>query len=406
MSKHKFWILARARPAGLEVAASPTCRFGLVIAFLSVMFGLTAQPAWPQTLATLFSFNGTDGQFPMATLVRDSKGNLYGPADQGGLYGCGAIFEVTPSGTGKALYNFTGGADGCLSVVPLVLGPHGSFYAATSSGTIFELSKDGVLTVLHTLTGEEGSDPIGLLRDAKGNLYGTALNGGAYGRGTVFELTPSGTLTVLHSFAGGTDGANPEAGLVRDAKGNLFGTTLLGGGCSASSLGCGTVFEISSTGAARVLYAFTGGADGALPQSTLILHGNLYGTAQYGGTGQYPYGGWGTVFEVSRSGKEKVLYAFGSGEADGCYPSAGLVRDKSGNLYGTTENCGYGAGTVFAVTPAGTETVLHRFSGAEGALPVAGLVQDKQGNLYGATREGGGTGCGGSGCGTVFEVTP
>jgi len=271
----------------------------------------------------------------------------------------------------------------------------------------------------------------GLVVDSSGNLFGTTAEGSdtlcdlaeVYGCGVVYELVKSSNgymEKVLYSFGSSSptsDGASPQAGLIMDAAGNLYGTTTYGG--SSNCLvdigvdGCGTVFELvkSSTGyTENVLYAFTG-FDGAYPLAGLLMDssGNLYGTAQGGGA----YG-YGVVFElVNSSGTyvEKVLYSFGGTATDGAYPVAGLLMDASGNLYGTTSQGGaYGKGTVFElVNSSGTymERVLYSFGGtaADGNDPIASLLLDASGNLYGTTKLGGSTtACGGSGCGTAFEL--
>jgi uncharacterized repeat protein (TIGR03803 family) len=222
------------------------------------------------------------------------------------------------------------------------------------------------------------------------------------------------TLTVLHTFTGGpADGGNPYAGLVRDAAGNLYGTTEDNGAGLFCPNGCGTVFRIDGSGSEKVLYSFVGSKDGTYPyyggliSDSLISDsaGGFYGTTYEGGA----YGA-GTVFEVTKNGGEKVLYNF-TGKADGGFPWGSLVRDSAGNIYGTTSGrgsgkaCPYGCGTVFKLDIHGNETVLHSFTGGtDGEYPLGGLVLDAANDLYGTTEEGGGTGCGGAGCGIVFEI--
>jgi uncharacterized repeat protein (TIGR03803 family) len=318
-------------------------------------------------------------------LIRDGAGNLYGTTQNGG--GSGACYR------------------GC--------------------GTVFKLSPTGGETVLHSFSGEDGSDLYaGLIGDAAGNLYGTTAIGGVVSTacpsrncGVVFKLGPTGTETVLHTFAGyPTDGANPFAALLRDAAGNLYGTTNAGGAFSPCfqtlfNNGCGTVFEVSATGTETVLYSFSGGADGADPFAELIRDaaGNLYGTTVGGGPSSVCGGGCGTVFKLSPSGTETVLHTF-SGGADGGAPVAGLIRDAAGNLYGTTTSGGSvnrlclgdgdTCGVVFRLSPTGTETVLHSFTRGDGANPNAGLIADSAGNLYGTTEFGGAYGRG-----VVFELS-
>jgi uncharacterized repeat protein (TIGR03803 family) len=262
-------------------------------------------------------------------------------------------------------------------------------------------------TVLYTFTGQtDGSLPNApLVADEDGNLYGTANFGGNLkecddqGCGTVFELLKSGKFKVLYAFSGGTDGSVPNGPLLRNAQGNLYGTAQEGGAHNQ-----GVVFKITPSGTEIVLYSFGSLADdGSLPMAGLVMDsaGNLYGTTFAGG-GNCPGYGCGTVFEVTPSGTEKVLWRFGHVKNDGLNPYyTTLVRDTNGNLYGTTHYGGAnpgpdgtGLGTVFVVTSSGEEHVLYSFtSEADGAFPYAGLVQDPEGHLFGTTG------------GTVFEIT-
>jgi uncharacterized repeat protein (TIGR03803 family) len=269
-------------------------------------------------------------------------------------------------------------------------------------------------TVLHSFTGgSDGAYPEGnLTMDQAGNLYGTTQEGGggckvAKGCGTVLKITSGGTESVLYAFHNTTDGRWPNGGLVVDTGGNLYGTTYGG-----RKRNCATVFKVSPVGVETVLYTFQCGSDGAQPSAGLVADqsGNLYGTASSGGANLCECG---TVFEVSSGGAFSVLYAFQGGRAnDGADPQGQLTVDGAGNLYGTTvlggsSHCGNGCGTVFKLAPDGTETVLHAFRGGQdGSAPRGTLVFDSTGNLYGTTLVGGGTGCGGTGCGTVFELAP
>jgi uncharacterized repeat protein (TIGR03803 family) len=212
-----------------------------------------------------------------------------------------------------------------------------------------------------------------------------------------FPSAQAQTYSVLYAFPGGSDGCNPYGGLIRDRAGNLYGTTY-GGGTS----GYGVVFELTPTGFLTVLQPFAGGPnDGATPVDTLVRDGagNLYGTTGEGGTNNN-----GTVFKITPAGAETVLHFFAGGNNDGASPFGGLTQDAAGNLYGTTVLGGtYGEGTVFKLTPAGAETVLYSFGAfsGDGSQPHAGLLRDRAGNLYGTARDGGT-----SGWGTVFKVTP
>jgi len=210
-------------------------------------------------------------------------------------------------------------------------------------------------TVLHSFTGgSDGAYPYysGLVMDSAGNAYGTASEGGVInsacgspGCGVVFKVDSNGVETVLHSFTGERDGWYPVAGLLRDKQGNLYSTTFHGGDLTCD---CGTVFKLNTSGAETVLYRFMGGTDGANPEAGLIMSsaGSLYGTTFQGGTS-----GAGTVFEVSGKGKEIVLHSF-NGPIDGGFPYAGLVLDRQGDLYGTASQGGTGTkGTAFKLTP-------------------------------------------------------
>jgi len=363
----------------IRICGIQRCAAVLTLASAVVLLALVAtQAARAQTYSVLHGFTGQpDGSNPFASLVQDSAGNFYGTARGGGDSnacsdmippGCGVVFKLDANGNESVLYNFTGPPDGA--------GP-----------------------------------TFGLLMDASGNLYGTAEGGGnlttCYGGcGVVFKLDPSGHETVLYSFTGGTDGSGPTGVLVQDKSGNLYGTTI-GGGVQTGSSGFGVVYKLDPSGHETVLYSFTGGADGAYPTGGLIRDsaGNLYGTAQYGGSFNE-----GVVFKIDTSNQEKVLYSF-TGHADGGTPSSGLVQDPAGNLYGTTEGGGNlcqqaGCGVVFKVDTNGNETVVHSFSYPDGAFPeLATLIRDPAGNLYGTTY-GGGPSCVFFGCGVVFKLDP
>jgi uncharacterized repeat protein (TIGR03803 family) len=333
--------------------------------------------------------------------------------------------------TYTVLYTFTGGADGGYPQgAGVIADTAGNLYGTAGAGgdlscqphpprtgpgcgVVFKLDPAGNETVLHTFTGEpDGAAPFsGLIRDAEGNLYGTTPDGGdgPEGYGIVFELDPSGNERVLHTF-NYFDGANPSAGLVSDRQGNLYGTTFNGG-----DGGYGTVFMLDRLGNHRVLLCFRHLKDGVNPSQALIRDkaGNLYGTADYGGdlncsfslsTPDFGFDpGCGVIFKLGPTGKETPLYAF-SGEPDGANPRAPLIQDAAGNFYGTTFGGGlYDNGTVFKLDPTGHETVLYNFTGgADGANPWASLVRDAAGNLYGTANHAGGS----CYCGTVFKLDP
>jgi uncharacterized repeat protein (TIGR03803 family) len=323
----------------------------------------------------------------------------------------------------SVLYNLKGSPDGSSPTAGLVRDAAGNLYGTThvggtNNGTVFEISSQGTERILHAVKGiPDGSEPWGaLVRDQAGNLYGTTSNGGAFNFGMVFKVTPTGQETVLYSFSGPPDGATPFAGLIRDSAGNLYGTTSAGGSgtCNIGGLvGCGTVFMVSASGTETVLYSFAGGTDGLRPMASLLRDpaGNLYGTTTQGGAAHcsdFSVSGCGTVFMLSKTGIETVLHSFAGYPDDGEGPWADLIFGAKGVLYGTTMMGGaYGDGTVFKVKVANhKETVMYSFSGGstDGANPAGGLTRDAAGNFYGITQAGGGAVCAGSGCGTIFML--
>ena len=245
--------------------------------------------------------------------------------------------------------------------------------------------------------------------DGRGNLYGTTYLGGSdqcsingepiAGCGTVFKLTMREKEKVLHSFSGTPDGAGPQGGLINDTQGNLYGTTYVGG-----RDGCGTVFKLSPRGDETILFSPSALSEGCYLGPDLVMDsiGNLYGTAEYGGPGRCGRG-CGVIFKVSPGGSESTLYNFGSGPV-GTNPNQLLV-DSSGNLYGTTLKGGTGGhGIVFELTVSGTFEVLYEFHGSDGSSP-SGLIMNNAGNLYGTTMYGGYSNCQNVGCGTIFEFS-
>ncbi len=266
--------------------------------------------------------------------------------------------------------------------------------------------------VLHTFHGKDGASPVGVLvRDAAGNLYGTTGGGGTgkcsqYGCGTAFKLDRTGKQVWLYSFKGG-NGQSPYAGLLRDSAGNLSGTTVYGGTVNNyCSNGCGVAFKLDRTGKKEtVLHKFNGTPDGYNPESLLVgdPKGNTYGTTHLGGAS----GGYGTVFQLNTAGSETALYNF-AGQPDGAFPDSGVIRDSAGDLFGVTFAGGdYNEGAAYEVAANGNETVLYSFAGSsDGAQPDSGLLLDSQGNLYGTTANGGNGQCGGTGCGVVFKLSP
>ncbi len=315
--------------------------------------------------SVLYSFGpDNDEHWPNGGLVMDASGNLYGTTAKGGTYNKGTVFKITPSGVESVLYSFGNGNNGKYPNGGLLMDASGNLYGTTERGgtnnfgTVFKITSSGVESVLHSFgKGNDGVLPNGgMLMDASGTLYGTTSVGGTVNSGTVFKITPSGVESVLHSFGTGNDGQQPNGGLVMGASSTLYGTTGSGGTDDQ-----GTVFKITPSGIESVLHSFGTGNDGHDPNGGLVMDasGNLYGTTVFGGKRggrgiiadllrlvfvgrRFP--GLGTVFKITPSGTESVLYFFSSAHKYEQSPNGGLVMDASGNLYGTTPGV---YGTVF-----------------------------------------------------------
>jgi uncharacterized repeat protein (TIGR03803 family) len=367
--------------------------------------------AFGRDLATsykvLFNFASGDVGYDPAAGLTDVSGTLYGTTEGGGEYRFGTVFSLTTSGRERVLHNF-GGAHAGFPVAGLTE-LNGLLYGTTigNGGIVFSLKTTGgkKRLVYAFKRAPDGDSPYAGLTALNGTLYGTTVFGGSgncyqgSGCGTVFSVTTAGKERVLHSFKDAPDGALPDADLTV-LNGRLYGTTENGGSECDGSLECGTVFSITTGGKERVLYSFKGGPDGRAPYGGLTaLNGTLYGTTSRDGGA---FGG--TVFSVTTGGKERVLYSF-KALPDGSSPMADLIA-LNGTLYGTTENggsqnCTVGCGTVFSVTTAGKERVLHSFKGVpDGAYPYAGLTA-LSGRLYGTTYNGGT-----HNVGTAFALTP
>jgi len=339
----------------------------------------------------------------------------------------GIIFKVGTTGTETVLHKFRGSPDGANPYAGLISDGAGHFFGMSSaggtsnSGVVFRVGSTGE-TLLHTFTGPpgDGAFPYGtLIRDSSGNFYGTTSAGGTSNSGIVFKLDKTGKETVLYNFTGGADGAYPYGSLLRSPAGILYGTASEGGNLDGNCYpyGCGVVFKVDpTTNKETVLYTFLGGAtDGSHPYAGLISDsaGNLYGTAYNGGTGACN-SGCGVVFKLAPgTGVLNLLYSFAGYPTDGAFPYAGLVRDSTGNFYGTTAYGGASEnGAVFKLDTTNTEKVLYSFTGlTDGGNPRAPLILDSTGNLYGTAYSDGisGVQCGGSttnSCGVVFKVTP
>jgi uncharacterized repeat protein (TIGR03803 family) len=352
------------------------------------------------------------GTFPGALAIGPG-GDLYGTTYAGGAANAGVIYKVDSTGHETVLHTFTGATDGSSpDSQGVVLDSAGNLYGGTvgggiASGTagfgvIYKVDSSGQQTVLHTFTGgADGGVPSGVVRDSAGNLYGDTLLGGASGAGGVFRLDSSGQETVLHNFTGGSDGGSPEGGVILDPGGNLYGTTLYGG-----AAGYGVVYKLNPSGHETVLYSFPGGPFGALPNAGVIRDsaGNLYGTTA-GGGGAAGEGGAGLVFQLTAAGQYSVIYTF-TGGADGGFPH-GVVRDAGGNLYGavnvsTASTCAFNwtssCGIIYRLAPSGQFTVLYTFPGENDGNSSSDIILDPSGNILGPGAGGAGGG------GLIYEL--
>jgi len=413
-------------------------------------------------LTVLYSFqNVDDGAQPLASLIVDKDGSLFGTtAGMGGdpcQVPCGTVFKLSPpkrmGGSWKftVLYDFTGGTDGGIPHGNVIFGPDGNLYGTGVrgrdiglGGVVFRLKRPAMpdgqwkYDVLYHFRGGADADAPqgGLVFDGHGNVYGTTALGGQFSNGAVFEVSPpirhggSWTETILHSFGSGLDGFFPLAGLAADAAGDLFGTTEYGGDFTTyCESGCGTVFELSPsrghTWTYTIVQKFDGKSDGASPRDPLLFDGsgNLYGTTLEG-QGDPSDGYGGAAFELTppseqdQNWTESVLYLFPQYLYDAGYSSAGLIFDGAGNLYGTSQSGGpLYEGTAFELrrpaTPGApwTDKILHNFNKTHGGAtyPFNALVFGLGGALYGTTPYGGDGNCTFGrikGCGTIFQISP
>jgi len=350
---------------------------------------------------SLYSFQAIpDGSDPAGRLL-SSGGTFYGSTVMGGKNNLGTVYKVSTAGKESVLYSFAGPpADGRYPTGQLTL-KSGEFYGTTANGgtndygTVFKISASGAEHVLYSFKNEpDGQNPPGALVALGGAFYSTTQFGGKYGFGAVFKITASGAEKVIYNFnvnASPSDGVNPVGDLVA-VNNALYGTTINGGPSNH-----GTIFKVSPSGVEHVVYDFKGNPDGASPYAGLInVNGTLYGTTLYGGASDH-----GSVFKVSTSGTEHVVYSF-KGTPDGSIPY-GRLLSLNGTLYGTTQYGGANSiGAIFKVSTTGSEHVLYSFAGppGDGRNPVAGMTA-LSGILYGTATQGG-TG----GDGMIFKLTP
>jgi len=380
-----------------ELRSKPAYAFLLLYATTTI-----ALPA--QTFTRLDSFNVANGADPTVALVQAANGNLYVTTAAGGAKDLGTVFMITPGGKLTSLHSFDG-TDGESPAGTLVQASNGDLYGTTFAGgakyagTVFKITPSGALTTLYSFCSQsectDGSNPAaGLIQATDGNFYGTTWTGGANcepgGCGTIFKITPTGELTTVFNFPGQAGSNSPSAALVQATDGDLYGETT------------STIFKISTGGTLTTIYT---GAAGFYPVGGLVqaTDGNFYGTNSGSVEGFY-----GTVFKITPSGALTTLYSFcfqGGQCPDGYNPRAGLVEAANGDFFGTTYYGGAnGDGTAFEITPSGALTTLYSFCGqshcTDGKYPTAGLVQDTSGEIYGTTDYGGS-----HGHGTVFSLS-
>jgi len=388
---------------GSTKLAAAIVRGVLLLIVLAALVLIVAQPAQAQTETVLYNFTGgADGSYPTSTLITDSAGNFYGTTTYGGEYGAGVVFELSPDGSGgwneSVLHSFTGSDGANPFMAPVMFDNAGNLYGTTefvgggNSGAVYELSPSGTGWTATTLYGGFGNPASNLVMDARGRLYSTTSGVCA---GGLFELSRAPKGWRGRQIAGR---ARASCGVTMDGDGNLY-------------VARDCVWELSPrprTWWRNCIYEFgVYGEDGSDPWTAPVLDrlGNIYGTTYSGGATKN-----GTVYKLTPTRKkwrwtEQFLYSF-AGVPDGAMPIGQVVLDAAGNIYGTTQQGGeLDYGTVFELVPDGkgsyNETILWSFQGPDGAGPMDSLIMDSAGVLYG-TAPGGGS----YGAGVVFAVTP
>lgn len=374
------------------------------------------------TFSVVHTFDSSEGSVPYGSLLQGADGRFYGNTAMGGNNNEGTVYAVDSAGTLTVLHHFSGG-DGASPIGSLVAAANGTLYGVTEyggsndSGTVFSITPGGQFTLLYSFSAwadganADGMTPrSGLTLGSDGNFYGTTTRGGSNDAGTLFRITPAGVLTSLYSFnpfnSSQPDGALPATPLVIGGDGRFYGTTAVGGTHYAGTLAPGTLFAMGSDGTFSALHSFTTSMDGASPSGLVpASDGGFYGATSTGGSN-----GSGTLFKTTAQGDVTTLYSFSSVTAtssglqlnsEGAFPASGILAGNDGTLYGGTAFGGTGSGTLFALAPDGTFTVLRQFSAlsgtgtnSDGSVILSAPIRASDGNLYGVTAWGGSQGVG------------
>ena len=386
---------------------SPSIRSVRSYAVALLLCCVIAVPAaTAQTFTKLADFDFTNGFEPVGPLVQAADGNLYGITLEGGSTGQGTVYRLGLDGGLTTIHTFCAGGGTCPDgVTPrsLVLNTDGNLYGVTqgagqsSDGTVFQMTLDGAVTVIHNFTTTEGISPNGIIRARDGNFYGTTLDDSTKHAGTIFAFRSDGRFRVLHNFCqvqGCDDGASPMSSLVQGSDGNLYGETIQGINGDA-----GLIFKITRSGVYSVVHNFcslTNCADGRLASTAALVRGrdgNLYGSTSLGGSGSCT-SGCGTFFKITNGGALTTLHDFQAGELT---PPGSLVLARDGNFYGFSTDS-QNRNVIVRITPQGVLTALYTMSQADGQQANS-LMQANNGDFYGTALVGGGAFFGG----TVFR---
>src|ERR1035437_2719733 len=394
-------------------------RVALPLTMLLLLVAAATTMAHAQTYSVLYNMASHTGDpwYPqwIGLFAQGRDGNLYSTSQAGDLLNgqrYGTVFQLTPEGSMTVLHSFTVGrrANGGPHDGGLTLGTDGSLYGTsvqdgTVYGTVFKITTSGEFTVLHNFNGTpEGSGPLAApIQGTDGNFYGTTYGGGKCAHGTVYKMTPSGTLKVLQTFGCSSGDLRDPVALILGTDGNFYGTTK--GGGQPCNGGCGGIYKMTPAGKLTVLHTFNGTTEGYYPVGAIIQasDGNFYGTTYGGGLGSF-----GVIYKMTPAGALTVIHDFYENDGLGLSPLAGLVQATDGKFYGAAKSLSNAHGVLFQITSTGTYNVIHRFNGTDGSDPQVSLFQHTNGTLYGDTYVGGGgTVCGNPSvdCGVLYSLS-